>query len=187
MLALCSLQSAPRQNLKTEHKYMKLITFLGKHRLLDRSTHFIRARFHFCMHFPAGKEVGALPFTQTSRDPRTSCQACTQVLYFIDESATKLQTLHGSNAIYSACGIRVNAHPPDRRETSGQWPYIPASTRAMRNSHVVLYDLNYPNKYITPNDLGGHLTSDLKSATLITLVSICILPLTASEAMAASK
>ena len=57
----------------------------------------------------------------------------------------------------------------------------------MRNRHVVLYDLNYPSKYITPNDLGGHLTSDLKSATLITLVSMCILPLTASEAMAASK
>ena len=57
----------------------------------------------------------------------------------------------------------------------------------MRNRHVVLYDLNYPGKYITPNDLGGHLTSDLKSATLITLVSMCILPPTASEAMAASK
>ena len=61
------------------------------------------------------------------------------------------------------------------------------STRAMRNRNVVLYDLNYPSKYITPNDLGGHLTSDLKSATLITLVSMCILPLMASEAMAASK
>ena len=57
----------------------------------------------------------------------------------------------------------------------------------MRNGHVVLYDLNCPSKYITPNDLGGHLTSDLKSGTLITLVSMCILPLTASEAMAASK
>ena len=53
--------------------------------------------------------------------------------------------------------------------------------------HVVLNDLNYPSKYITPNDLGGHFTSDLKSASLITLVSMCILPLTASEAMAASK
>ena len=31
------------------------------------------------------------------------------------------------------------------------------------------------------------MTSDLTSATLITLVSMCILPLTASEAMAASK
>ena len=71
--------------------------------------------------------------------------------------------------------------------TRGQWPYIPASTRTMRNRHVVLYDLNYPNKYITPNDRGGHLTSDLKSASLITLVSMCILPPTASEAMAASK
>ena len=72
-------------------------------------------------------------------------------------------------------------------KTRGQWPYIPTSTRAMRNRHVVLYDFNYPSKYITPNDLGGHLTSDLKSATLITLVSMCILPLMASEAMAASK
>ena len=31
------------------------------------------------------------------------------------------------------------------------------------------------------------MTSDLKSATLITLVSFCILPPTASEAMVASK
>ena len=57
----------------------------------------------------------------------------------------------------------------------------------MRNRHVVLYDLIDPSKYITQNDLGGHLTSDLKSATLITLVSMCILPLMTSEAMAASK
>ena len=57
----------------------------------------------------------------------------------------------------------------------------------MRNKHVVMYDLNYPSKYITPNDLGVNLTSDLKSATFITLVSMCILPITASEAMAASK
>ena len=56
---------------------------------------------------------------------------------------------------------------------------------AMRN--VVLYDLNYPRKYITPNDLEGHLTSDLKSATLITLVSMSILPPMASEAMTASE
>ena len=52
----------------------------------------------------------------------------------------------------------------------------------MRNRYLGLYDLNYPSKYITPNDLGGHLTSDLKSATLITLVSMSILPLMASEA-----
>ena len=51
---------------------------------------------------------------------------------------------------------------------------------------MVLYDLNHPSKY-------SHMTSDLKSATLITLVSMCILPpttskaMTASEAMAASK
>ena len=57
----------------------------------------------------------------------------------------------------------------------------------MRNRQVVLYDLNYPSKYITTNDLRGHLTSDLKSATLITLVSMCVLPLTASKAMASSK
>ena len=57
----------------------------------------------------------------------------------------------------------------------------------MRNRHVLMYDLNYPSKYITPNGLGGHLTSDLKSATLITLVSMSILPPTASEAMVASK
>ena len=49
---------------------------------------------------------------------------------------------------------------------------------------------NCLSKYITPNGLGGHLTSDFKSATLITLVSMCILSLmfmVASEAMAASK
>ena len=57
----------------------------------------------------------------------------------------------------------------------------------MRNRYLGLYDLNYPSKYITPNDLGVNLTSDLKSATFITLVSMCILPITASEAMAASK
>ena len=55
---------------------------------------------------------------------------------------------------------------------------------AMRNR---LCDLNYPSKYSTQNVLGGHLTSDLKSATLITLVAMFILPLTASEAMADSK
>ena len=27
--------------------------------------------------------------------------------------------------------------------TRGQWPYRPAATRAMRNRHVILYDLNY--------------------------------------------
>ena len=57
----------------------------------------------------------------------------------------------------------------------------------MRNRQVVL---NCPTEYITPNDLGGYLTSDLKPATLITLVSMCILPLTSlvtSEAMAAFK
>ena len=36
------------------------------------------------------------------------------------------------------------------------------------------------------NDLRGNLTSDLKSATLITLVSMCTLPPMASEAMATS-
>ena len=39
----------------------------------------------------------------------------------------------------------------------------------------------------TLNYLGGHLTSYLKSATLITLVSMCILPPMASEAMMASE
>ena len=32
--------------------------------------------------------------------------------------------------------------------TRGQWPYKPAATRAMRNRHVTLYDLNYLSKYI---------------------------------------
>ena len=40
---------------------------------------------------------------------------------------------------------------------------------------------------VTSYDLRGHLTSDLKSATLITLVSMCVLPPTASQAMMASK
>ena len=39
----------------------------------------------------------------------------------------------------------------------------------------------------TLNYLGGHLTSYLKSATLITLVFMCILPQMASEAMVTSK
>ena len=55
----------------------------------------------------------------------------------------------------------------------------------------MLYYLNYLCKYITPNGIGDHLTSDLKSEILIILVSMCILPLTAiwvaSEAMAACK
>ena len=38
----------------------------------------------------------------------------------------------------------------------------------------------------TLNYLGGHLTSYLKSATLITLVSMCVLPPMASEAMVTS-
>ena len=44
-----------------------------------------------------------------------------------------------------------------------------------------------PRPWRPPNNLGGHLTSDLKSATLITLVSMCTLPPTTSEAMVASK
>ena len=28
-----------------------------------------------------------------------------------------------------------------KRITRGQWPYRPAATRAMRNRHVMLYDL----------------------------------------------
>ena len=85
------------------------------------------------------------------------------------------------------CPKLRNSNSVNTKHTRGQWPYIPVWTRAMRNRHVVLYDLNYPSRYITPNDLGGHLTSDLKSATLIALVSVCILPLMASEALVASK
>ena len=33
------------------------------------------------------------------------------------------------------------------KRTRGQWPYRPAATRAMRNRHVMLYDLNYLNIY----------------------------------------
>ena len=71
--------------------------------------------------------------------------------------------------------------------------YRSAVTSAMRNRHVMLYDLNYhwlqrPHGPWRPlNGLGGHVTSDFKSTTLITLVLMCILPLMASEAMAASK
>ena len=35
---------------------------------------------------------------------------------------------------------------------------------------VMSYDLNYLSKYITPNTLGGHMTSVLNSETLITLI-----------------
>ena len=55
--------------------------------------------------------------------------------------------------------------PENKCKQEGNGPIIPASTRAMRNRHEVLYDINYPSKYITPNDLGGHMGSDLKSAT----------------------
>ena len=40
---------------------------------------------------------------------------------------------------------------------------------------------------MTSTNIGGHLTPDLKSTTWITLVSVYILPPTASEAMVASK
>ena len=60
----------------------------------------------------------------------------------------------------------------------------------MINRHVMLNDFNYLSNYISTNGLKGLLTSDLKS-DLITLVSICILPLTATlvvpEAIAASN
>ena len=43
-----------------------------------------------------------------------------------------------------------------------------------------------PSPWRPPNDLWGHLTSGLKSATLITLVSMGIFPPMTSEAMVAS-
>ena len=63
----------------------------------------------------------------------------------------------------------------------------------------VIKNIDYPgiHVHIASNSLRGHgdllmtseviLTSDLKSATLNTLVSMCILPPTASEAMMASE
>ena len=53
--------------------------------------------------------------------------------------------------------------------TREQWPYRPACDKGRENN------------------LGGHLSSDLKSVTLITPISMCTLSPTASEAMAASK
>ena len=53
--------------------------------------------------------------------------------------------------------------------------------------HVHIASNGLPRPWRPLNDLRGHLTSDLKSATLITLVSMCILPPTASEAMMASE
>ena len=38
--------------------------------------------------------------------------------------------------------IMMESLAPDvLRRTRGQWPYRPAATRAMRNRHVMLYDL----------------------------------------------
>ena len=61
-------------------------------------------------------------------------------------------------------------------ETRGQWPYRHAATRAMRDRHVTLYDLNYLSKFWwplrpwrPPNGLMGHMISNFKSLTLITL------------------
>ena len=48
--------------------------------------------------------------------------------------------------------------PLPKSQQEGNGPIIPASTRAMRNRHVVLYDLIDPSKHIAQNDLGGHLT-----------------------------
>ena len=91
-------------------------------------------------------------------------------------------------------------------ETRGQWPFRPAATRAMRNRHVMLYDYDfyYLGIYVRMARItilvaskqpqwpqNSNLTSDLKSATSITLVLMSMLPLkailVASEAIAASK
>ena len=52
-------------------------------------------------------------------------------------------------AVYESRERRTPLVPPTKSRidvpviiTRGQWPYIPASTRAMRNWHVMLYDLN---------------------------------------------
>ena len=65
--------------------------------------------------------------------------------------------------------------------------------------HSEISNLDYPGIHVhtasnglqghegPPNNLRDHLTSYMKSATLITLVFMCILPQMASEAMATSK
>ena len=63
-----------------------------------------------------------------------------------------------------------------RERTRGQWPYRPTATRAMRNRHVMLYDLKQPwrsfylkfeissidypgvHVYIASNGLRGHVS-----------------------------
>ena len=76
-----------------------------------------------------------------------------------------------------------------------------AASKRPQRSYDLRFDISNPDYpgihvHIASNGLRGHgglqttsevMTSDLTSATLITLVSMCILPLTASEAMAASK
>ena len=56
--------------------------------------------------------------------------------------------------IPSVVSARSERHPLNVL-TRGQWPYTPASTRAMRNRHVVLYDLNYPRFEISNLEYPG--------------------------------
>ena len=61
--------------------------------------------------------------------------------------ATKMTTR--GNMHMDARVIEVN-----KLTTRGQWPFRPAATRAMKNRHVMLYDLNYlSNPKIQLSDL----------------------------------
>ena len=77
-----------------------------------------------------------------------------------------------------------------------------AASKRPRRSYDLRFDINnpdYPGIHVhiasnglqghegPPNNLRDHLTSGLKFATLITLVSMCIVPLTATKAMVASE
>ena len=81
-----------------------------------------------------------------------------------------IQTYMCSND--GTCKVDVN-----KQEVYGPLEFRPAATKAMKNRHVMIYDLNYLGNHITTNDLEG--LEILKFATLFTLVSMCILPPTA--------
>ena len=50
--------------------------------------------------------------------------------------------LRGLLEYWSRIDVRQASASINTTGTRGQWPYRPAAKRAMRNRHVVLYDLN---------------------------------------------
>ena len=146
-------ESAEKQTSQTTNLYIcmaqtrnRMATWLGRHNFYRGS-----ATFSFSELFYRAK-------SQFDGDPPS-----------YENSWTFLSTVHCNFyaqvfylcSTYTCCFCILFSFIKHLR-TRGQWPYRPAATMAMRNRHVMLYDNNYLSKYITPNSLGGHLTSDLK-------------------------